>query len=289
MMKNRGKQVQLQTQSQNHRRYIDLCSGLDGGCEKHPSFASSGVCAFCLRDRLLSLVCNECGEQRLSRSCSCSSFSDVGSVGRISFLIENDAGTPSFAQGRSFGLKRSSSTRAEVKRSRSRGWRLSALFRRRKGADQSQISSDGIWVEVSRSRSLCSLRRGGMTDEDGGSTSVSGARSSSVTLAYSEPEGRRSGCGFKDEIFSSFSAQSGKRVSSLRIKESKSDTDFEASEGGDSGFIDLNLEGFGSGRSFRDRNGSVSIVGKRGRMRGSRVWRWIFGGHGQLSQHENCG
>ncbi|XP_015947946.1 uncharacterized protein LOC107472932 [Arachis duranensis] len=68
-------------------------------CKKHPSSSSVGICAFCLKDRLLKLVCSDCGEQRLS-SCSCSDdistsrrnscTVDVGSVGRVSFLIDND-------------------------------------------------------------------------------------------------------------------------------------------------------------------------------------------------------
>ncbi|MED6108764.1 hypothetical protein PIB30_027174 [Stylosanthes scabra] len=69
-------------------------------CKKHPSSSSVGICAFCLKDRLVNLVCSDCGEQRLS-SCSCSddistshrnssAAVDVGSVGRVSFLIDND-------------------------------------------------------------------------------------------------------------------------------------------------------------------------------------------------------
>eukprot|EP01018_Ginkgo_biloba_P014666 Gb_06470 [translate_table: standard] len=86
---------------------------LGARCRKHPSQPSVGICALCLKDRLSKLVCSDCGEQR-PPSCSCSeassSFSssdcaknssssktgtvDVGSAGRISFLIESDKVDP---------------------------------------------------------------------------------------------------------------------------------------------------------------------------------------------------
>ncbi|PSS08204.1 50S ribosomal protein [Actinidia chinensis var. chinensis] len=72
-------------------------SSLDLLCYKHPSSSSIGICTYYLKERLIKLVCSDCGEQRLS-SCSCpgafsyrnSSTTDVGSVGRVSFLIENE-------------------------------------------------------------------------------------------------------------------------------------------------------------------------------------------------------
>ncbi|KAK1273938.1 hypothetical protein QJS04_geneDACA016434 [Acorus gramineus] len=58
-------------------------------CKLHPFSSTVGVCAHCLTERLLKLTCSD--------SCLCSSPDsisavDVGSVGRISFLIENDRG-----------------------------------------------------------------------------------------------------------------------------------------------------------------------------------------------------
>ncbi|XP_058114962.1 uncharacterized protein LOC131257979 [Magnolia sinica] len=94
-MKDRGKAVEAST-------FFS-----DAPCRKHPSSSSVGICAFCLKDRLIKLVCSDCGEQRLS-SCSCSDISssyrnscsvEVGSVGRISFLIENDTATGSESAG----------------------------------------------------------------------------------------------------------------------------------------------------------------------------------------------
>ena len=93
-MKERGKAVEM---FNNDLFDQDYSTPSDLPCKKHPSSSSGGVCAYCLKDRLVSLVCSDCGEQRLS-SCSCSEISsnrnsctvEVGSVGRISFLIENE-------------------------------------------------------------------------------------------------------------------------------------------------------------------------------------------------------
>lgn len=61
----------------------------DMPCKKHPSSSSIGICSYCLKEKLVNLVCSECGEQRLS-SCSCSDSSEVGRIGRISSLLENE-------------------------------------------------------------------------------------------------------------------------------------------------------------------------------------------------------
>ncbi|KAK4773901.1 hypothetical protein SAY87_028920 [Trapa incisa] len=142
----------------------DGSSGLP--CRKHPGASSVGICAFCLKDRLVKLVCSDCGEQRLS-SCSCSDdissnrnscTVDVGSVGRISFLIENEetarvgAGelrcpntntnvNPKAAKAggdtllplpdRVFVLKRSSSSCVEIKKTNGIG-KIGRLFRKKK-------------------------------------------------------------------------------------------------------------------------------------------------------------
>lgn len=222
-------------------------SSHDLPCKKHPSSSSVGICAYCLKDRLIKLVCSDCGEQRLS-SCSCSEISsnrnsctvEVGSVGRVSFLIENDntANRPSRAQTHktennnnhhnsynnfeddALFLRRSNSSCVEIKRSRNGGfWRFGKLFRKKKeiikdalgnystnrsvsGFDH-EIKSE-MWlvdhVGVSRSRSLCSFRGGGggggggwLGSDDGARSSISGARSSSVTACMVLDSGRRSG------------------------------------------------------------------------------------------------
>ncbi|EEF47636.1 conserved hypothetical protein [Ricinus communis] len=156
-MKERGKAVEVFNDDQEYytSSYYDL------PCKKHPSSSSVGICAYCLKDRLVKLVCSDCGEQRLS-SCSCSEISsnrnsctvEVGSVGRISFLIENDnqrneGNSSSSSQFQSqansnkpkicrekttddvFLLKRSSSSCVEIKR-KSGFWRIGKLFSKKR-------------------------------------------------------------------------------------------------------------------------------------------------------------
>jgi hypothetical protein len=106
-MKERGKAVEAF--NNNDMEYYSSSSDLP--CKKHPSSSSVGICAYCLKDRLIKLVCSDCGEQRLS-SCSCSEMSEissnrnsctveVGSVGRVSFLIENERSEVSQSQSHS--------------------------------------------------------------------------------------------------------------------------------------------------------------------------------------------
>lgn len=201
-------------------------------CRKHPNSSSVGICAHCLKDRLVKLVCSECGEQRLS-SCSCSDVSssyrnscstmEVGSVGRVSFLIENEksekSDQPPPVRARSeqvIFLRRSSSSCVEVKKSNG-FWRIKRLFRKRRSREcerNGEFSDDKseIWVSdamgVSRSRSLCSFRGGGGGGGDEGMSdcALSSAKISDVTsgifldcdkqfgfLNESEPPPRRSG------------------------------------------------------------------------------------------------
>ncbi|CAN0876685.1 hypothetical protein LINGRAHAP2_LOCUS11448 [Linum grandiflorum] len=146
-------------------------------CKRHPSSSPSvGICPHCLKERLLSLVCSDCGEHRLS-SCSCTSNNnnhhsvssnlDVGSVGRVSFLIENDASSQS--QSHSFYrpnpksnrdnnnnnnevliLKRSSSSCVEIKRRKGGGfWKIGRFFttKRSKNKGTSGISHSVAGIE----------------------------------------------------------------------------------------------------------------------------------------------
>lgn len=201
-------------------------------CKKHPSSSSSGgICAYCLKERLVKLVCSDCGEQRLS-SCSCSDeitsnrnscSVEVGSVGRVSFLIENEKNeTNPFQHLNSKAkmqekeeeevvvLKRSSSSCVDIKRHGF--WRIGKLFRKNKKNKDCGRSVGGfdekneMWMVdhhggVSRSRSLCSFRGGAIFgSEDGGDSVLSGARSS-ISAARSSgvngglmlESGRRSG------------------------------------------------------------------------------------------------
>ncbi|KAI3452958.1 hypothetical protein Pfo_009621 [Paulownia fortunei] len=205
-MKERGKAVET------YRNFSDFnCSASEMPCKKHPNSSSVGICAYCLKDRLLKLVCSECGEQRLS-SCSCSDISssyrnscstmEVGSVGRISFFMENEKIDPQQDNPHSKSkrkdeeseqvifLRRSSSSCVEVKKSNG-FWRIKRLFRKRrnKGCEKNGEFSDEkseMWVSdvmgVSRSRSLCSFRGGGLYDLDEESDyAFSSAKISDVT------------------------------------------------------------------------------------------------------------
>ncbi|XP_044489776.1 uncharacterized protein LOC123214111 isoform X1 [Mangifera indica] len=226
-MKDRGKAVEVY----NNEFFSDYSCSSDIPCKKHPQVSSVGICAYCLKDRLVNLVCSDCGEQRLS-SCSCSEISsnrnscnvEVGSVGRVSFLIENDKQNEvslnqNSKPGNSTGekpeevilLKRSNSSCVEIKKKNGL-WRIGRLFRKKR--DKDCVKSVGgcdeksdLWVvdymgTVSRSRSLCSFRGGGLYgSEDGGDlmsysgarSSISAARSSGVNAGLLFDPERRSG------------------------------------------------------------------------------------------------
>lgn len=206
-MRDRGKAVEP---VHNFSNNFDFCES-EISCNKHPSPSSVGICAYCLRERLVKLVCSECGEHRLS-SCSCSDISssyrnscstmEVGSVGRISFLIENEK-TDQTQQNHQYLsskkrvekteeviiLRRSSSSCVEVKKSRG-FWRIKRLFRRKrnKGLDINREFCDvksELWLSdiVSRSRSLCSLRGGKRLSflDEGSDLGFSSAKISDVT------------------------------------------------------------------------------------------------------------
>ncbi|KDP29324.1 hypothetical protein JCGZ_18245 [Jatropha curcas] len=246
-MKERGKAVEIYNNNSNSDMYFQdySTSSSDLPCKKHPSSSSVGICAYCLKDRLMNLVCSDCGEQRLS-SCSCSEISsnrnsctvDVGSVGRISFLIENDQRNNEISNSKpkigekteevNFLLKRSSSSCVEIKR-KSGFWRIGKLFskKREKGSyERNSISgfeerSDSLWVVdymgVSRSRSLCSFRGGGggfFGSEDGtfsgARSSISGARSS---ISAARNSGVNNGLIFDPERKSGFSSETEPRKS----------------------------------------------------------------------------
>lgn len=170
--------------------YSSSSTTSDLPCRRHPGSSSAGICAQCLKDRLIRLVCSDCGEQRLS-SCSCSDFStsnrnsctvEVGSVGRVSFLIENenpDLPLPLLhpqppSEVVPIQLRRSSySTSVDVKQQRSGGggfWKIGKIFGKKTGTskknaaaaeDEEEGGCDEVWENnngvVSRCRSLCSF------------------------------------------------------------------------------------------------------------------------------------
>ncbi|KAJ7954011.1 Micronuclear linker histone polyprotein-like protein [Quillaja saponaria] len=220
-MKERKKAVE---EAYNNDMEMAYYSTSDLPCKKHPSSSSVGICAYCLKDRLVKLACSDCGEQRLS-SCSCSEISsnrnsctvEVGSVGRVSFLIENEKNETPLSNSKPklqekaeeiLQLRRSSSSCVEIKRSGF--WRIRKLFRKKKekecgksvcGFDDKSETWVVDHVGVSRSRSLCSFRGGGLFGSDDGGdsiwsgarSSISAARSSGVNGGLVLESGRRSG------------------------------------------------------------------------------------------------
>ncbi|KAD7478761.1 hypothetical protein R6Q59_005479 [Mikania micrantha] len=308
-MKETGKSVESDTEYNNfcpdYNFYYSSSSGVP--CRKHPSSSPVGICAYCLKDKLMKLVCSDCGEQRLS-SCSCSDVSsyrnssctvDVGSVGRISFLIENDEQRTLFSQMKQSKkretedvilLKRSNSCVVEVKKSNG-FWRIGRLFKKRREKEgfreRYRDEFNENWVsdcamDVSRSRSLCSFR-GGNFDHDGGSDM---AYSSAKISDFNESEPRKSG--FRGGLMDFEPGFAAKESEFSRIHD-------------DSGFIDLKLDlydrsktehsvfknpsdiGDGGGCGGGSSSSCRITVNERGIKKGSKghskVWKWIFKQH----------
>lgn len=232
----------------DYNNYNYSCSS-DLPCKKHPSSSNVGICAQCLKDRLIKLVCSDCGEQRLS-SCSCSDISssyrnssctmEVGSVGRISFLIENDKTEPTHSnsskplskkgEGQAAEevilLKRSNSCCVEAKKSQGL-WRIGKFFKKKmKGTP----SCD--YMDVSRSRSLCSVRGsvGNFTDQEESEFAYSSAKISDVNDSEPRKSGVKKGNNGLMEV------ESASNKSAFPLKES----DFRRMD--ESGFIDLKLD-----------------------------------------------
>ncbi|WOH13408.1 hypothetical protein DCAR_0832918 [Daucus carota subsp. sativus] len=200
-MRERGKSVE----ESSGNNYPDFYA-YSFPCKKHPSSTSVGICPYCLKERLIKLVCSDCGEQRLS-SCSCSDVSsyrnscstmEIGSVGRISFLIENEKTDQLKAEKSDdevIMLKRSNSTCTEVKRSH-KFWKFGKLFRKKREKQSGVCEKSDMCVSdymgVSRSRSLCSFR-GNHFLHDPDHESSDFAFSSAKISDFNESEPRRSG------------------------------------------------------------------------------------------------
>ncbi|KAJ0504846.1 hypothetical protein HanHA89_Chr12g0463811 [Helianthus annuus] len=305
-MKDKGKSVK--TEQENTKFFSNsnyFHSSSDLPCRKHPSNSSSvGICAYCLNEKLIELVCVECGEQRPC-SCSCSDLDSyrnssctvdvksVGSVGRMSFLIENEKVGNADEPKTLFShmklkqsetedvvlLKRSNSCVVEVKKSNG-FWRIGKLFRKKREKDGfsernrgglDQKSEDYV-MDVSRSRSLSSFHH------EVGSIACSSAKNSD----FNEFELRKSG--FKGGLVDF--------KNGFRVKES----DFGRIDDDDE-FIDLKIDL--SNRSKTEHSvlkkydslesggvGSSScriMVNERGikKVKNShmKAWKWIFNHH----------
>lgn len=132
-------------------------------CPKHPSWRRrSGICPVCLRDRLLAL-CPDCGNVRpcacfassSSSSSSSSSFSllsvpGIGTVGRVSSLID---GEPAF--------RRSRSTAPPFLRSRLGSGREYAADESAAPAPVERSGKASFWSSLFRAQRTTKKREGG--------------------------------------------------------------------------------------------------------------------------------
>ncbi|XP_043698797.1 uncharacterized protein LOC122649631 [Telopea speciosissima] len=263
-MKDRGKAVEVSSGNW----FSEYSSSSDLPCRKHPSSSAVGICAYCLKDRLVKLVCSDCGEQRLS-SCSCSDISsypnsctvEVGSVGRISFLIENEKADlfrtnskPICDEKKSEAvvlLKRSSSNSIDVKKSGL--WMFRKFFRKKKeksleiSEKNSAVSEDKgqMWIfdymGMSRSRSVSGFRTS--LDEPAGIDGLPVSGNGDMVSEFSEKN--LSACGLKSFKLSGLSEPSQGAGNSFRAINSRSSCPVEAeadfSDLEESGFIDLKI------------------------------------------------
>ncbi|GAB4840214.1 hypothetical protein Ancab_020979 [Ancistrocladus abbreviatus] len=323
-MKERGKELEAYG---NGNCFAENFSTSELPCKKHPASSSAGICAYCLRDRLVELVCPECGEQRLS-SCSCSEISsssnpnssaEIGTVGRISFLLENEKGealhsiSKSKIQNReeredheAVYLKRSNSSCVDVKARRG-FWKIGRIFRRKrekidntnanweKNDDKSEMWVSDC-VSVSRSRSLCSFRGGGFCEstEESGGLVFSAARASSVSGGLMMESAKRSCFSESEARISNFDSEKDISVFPI-VPPTKSifswkESDFSCGE--DPGFIDLKLELSSDSKpdlSALRRGGLSAKEYGFGSMKGGEMLGTEFGGSvGMLKSMGSC-
>lgn len=304
---------------ENDNNFAD--SSYDLPCKKHPSSSSVGICAYCLKDRLLKLVCSDCGEQRMS-SCSCSDVSsyrnscsalEVGSVGRISFLIEGERFDDHSEFRSHYKPKRGVTERSDdvkiLKRSRSicvgakkssAFWKFGNFFKKNRGKQGDGVGKNvdlydqktEIWVadcmDVSRSRSLCSFRGSSFNDPDQEHTSEFALSSAKVSDVNEAAEPRKSGFLKRLLLEAKIIRNSERRCG---LKESELSEMDDGSE-----FIDLNLDLSRSSEtecsapvskhfdSVEERlfghGGSCRITVNEKRVKkgskGHKVWRWIL-------------
>ncbi|GJU98737.1 hypothetical protein Tco_1328008 [Tanacetum coccineum] len=241
----------------------------------------------------MNLICSDCGEQRI-KSCSCSEFSsyrnsystlDVGSVGRISFLIENDKGSANGDDTKSIFsnmlklkqsktedvvlLKRSNSCVVEVKKSKG-FWKIGKFFK--------NITKKSE-IDGTRSRSLSSFMDGNI-DHVVSSVDCSSAKVS----IFKESESRKSDL---------MEFENGVVVKDVNLCKMDDDSD-------DDEFIDLQIDLFGKLKTeYSDfekcdtmdlvtsgGTGSSScrfMVNERGikktKNNHMKAWKWIFKHH----------
>ncbi|KAE8667682.1 hypothetical protein F3Y22_tig00112383pilonHSYRG00308 [Hibiscus syriacus] len=291
-MKERGKAVEVY--NNNIDFFQDYTSSDVVPCRKHPQCSATGICAYCLKDRLINLVCSDCGEQRLS-SCSCSEIAtnprnscaggEVGSVGRVSFLTENEnkdqavqnpkAKSSSSSRNNNtkpddvYLLKRSNSSCVEIKK-KNGFWRIGRFFKKKRGKETNCGKSvcgvdekSDLWVVdcmgVSRSRSLRSFRGGGFFGSEDGSDlmNCSGARSS---ISAARSSGVNGGLVYDPERKSGFSEAEPRRSG---FDSERRDSTFIESDIADIRAIRKSGAGLGVGGGLMDVDGGFSGANRR--------------------------
>ncbi|XP_004238999.1 uncharacterized protein [Solanum lycopersicum] len=282
-MKDRGKAAATDAINGENIKISDFNYSVssDIPCMQHPNSSPIGICSSCLKDKLLNLIYSD---QLFSDDTETNSSSfDVGSVGRISFLLENEKQSKT-SKTEQVILLRSSSNSVEIKKNRNGFWKIKRFFKK-----NSEISGpiEGV---VSRSRSLCSFRGGGGNGDDGSSDyRFSSAKISDVTggLLFDDFKKKCSDSPKtlpilkKNTIFKGFD--------STFLKNSSNRTTTTDNDGDDdSGFIDLKLDLLsetkfdifsesGNLRSGSCRMNEYDRMMKKGKNgKGNRVWKWIF-------------
>ncbi|XP_015164753.1 uncharacterized protein [Solanum tuberosum] len=173
-MKDRGKAAATEAINGENTKISDFNYSVssDIPCMKHPNSSPIGICSSCLKDKLFNLIYSD---QFFSDDTETNSPSvEVGSVGRISFLLENEKQSKT----EQVILLRSSSNSVEIKKNRNGFWKIKRFFKK-----NSEISGpiEGV---VSRSRSLCSFRGGGGGDDGSSDYRFSSAKISDVTGGF---------------------------------------------------------------------------------------------------------
>ncbi|KAK4715287.1 hypothetical protein R3W88_013625 [Solanum pinnatisectum] len=284
-MKDRGKAAATEAINGENTKISDFNYSVssDIPCMKHPNSSPIGICSSCLKDKLLNLIYSD---QFFSDDAEIDSPSvEVGSVGRISFLLENEKQSKT----EQVILLRSSSNSVEIKKNRNGFWKIKRFFKK-----NSEISGpiEGV---VSRSRSLCSFRGGGGGGGDDGSSDYrfSSAKISDVTggLLFDDFKNHRKKCSDSPKMLSILKKNTifkGSDTTFLKNPSNVTTMIDDDDDDGDSGFIDLKLDLLSEPKlelfseSGNLRGGSCRMneydrmmkKGKNGK--GNRVWKWIF-------------
>ncbi|KAG5603677.1 hypothetical protein H5410_025169 [Solanum commersonii] len=281
-MKDRGKAAATEAINGENTKISDFNYSVssDIPCMQHPNSSPIGICSSCLKDKLLNLIYSD---QFFSDDTEINSPSvEVGSVGRISSLLENEKQSKT----EQVIFLRSSSNSVEIKKNRNGFWKIKRFFKK-----NSEISGpiEGV---VSRSRSLCSFRGGGGGDDGSSDYRFSSAKISDVTggLLFDDFKNHRKKCSDSPKtlpILKKNTIFKGSDTTFLKNPSNRT-TMIDDDDDGDSGFIDLKLdllsepkfEHFSESGNLRGgscRMNEYDRMMKKGKNgKGNRVWKWIF-------------